>query len=245
MPYTLVHPAFVFPLKKWKDKWFSTEALIIGSFVPDFDIIFRFTENRYHLYTFTFINIITVILSIGILSYLFYFFLLKKQVDYILQIKNEELNSLRSLSHIIKVIISLFTAIYIHVYLDKITHPDAHDLYIYYQQFNYPVFIKDHLYSICLYGPLVVSSLIGMVLMIFYIFSIKSFSVGLLFQHDRIYFWLLLFVFSLFFFWLKVNITGLETGFKIDSFFLFSLSGLFYGFVVSCILFGFIRKIKL
>lgn len=245
MPYTLVHPGFVLPLKKWKKDWFSNEALIIGSFVPDFDIIFRFTENRFHIYTFTVINIFTVIFPISILSYLFYISVLKKTVDYIFF---EYKKPVRIIPHLIlnsKVLLSLLVSISFHIILDAISHPNVYDT---------NVWINEHLdipispsstYTIILYGPLIFSSIIGALLLIHLFLKENKHPAMIIlkwFAGNKIYYWMLFLLISILFFIFKVNVNGIERGFSIDSILLFSLTGIFYGFILATFLFPFIFK---
>ena len=59
MPFTLAHPAILFPLMKW-NKYFSATALIIGSMVPDVEFIAQLQESSTYSHHFPgifFINI--------------------------------------------------------------------------------------------------------------------------------------------------------------------------------------------
>ncbi len=246
MPYTLVHPGFVIPLRKWNKNWFLLESLIIGSFVPDYDIIFRFTENRFHLYTFTFLNILTVIYPISIFSYFFYYVFLRKTIYYLFSIKNEiQPIHLKDYKILFKIIISLFIAVNMHIILDFFTHPDAYKLYlwiIHHSSFNIS---KEKILFFCLYGPLSISSLLGAVLLIICLpkddSTIRQ-SIWKLFKGKRIYFWIMQLFILIIVFVAKVEINGLEKDFIIDSILLYSLSGFFYGFIISCFLFRVIFK---
>lgn len=243
MPYTLVHPAFVFPLKKWRDKWFSYDALIIGSFVPDFDIIFRFTENRFHIYTFTFLNILTVIFPIGVITYILYIHILKKTIIYLFQMEIKSEINYKDFRNTLKIIFSIFFAIIVHILLDNLTHPDANIL-IYKIKMLSPIpIVPNYMYLFCLYGPLVISSALGGILLISFLLEnniITSKSVNHIFEGKRIYFWCIMLITFILFFFIKIKINGLEEGYGIDSILLFSLSALFYGFVISCVLFRFL-----
>lgn len=245
MPYTLVHPGFVLPFKKWKKDWFSNEALIIGSFVPDFDIIFRFTENRFHLYTYTFINTIAVIFPISILSYLFYMSVLKKTVDYIF-FNNKNRGRIRPYLLInSKILLSLILSISLHILLDAITHPNVYET---------TVWINEHLDiplsatfadTVILYGPLIISSLIGATLLLYFFIKENTHPALVIknwFTGNKIYYWILFLLVTVMFFLLKLKLNGIEQGFRMDSVLLFSLTGIFYGFILATFLFPFIFK---
>jgi hypothetical protein len=126
MPFTLAHPGFIYHLKKWKPNLFSMEGLIvIGSFVPDFDLIFRFSNNRFHLFTFSPLNILFVIFPLSILTWLFYKFFLQKPIYYIFDgtLKNNDFLTKKELMvlcfslflSILFIFFSIFLLILMHI----------------------------------------------------------------------------------------------------------------------------------
>jgi hypothetical protein len=103
----------------------------------------------------------------------------------------------------LKIIFSIFFAIIVHILLDNLTHPDANKL-IYKIKMLSPIpIVPDYLYLICLYGPLVISSALGGILLISFLLEnniITSKSVNRIFEGERIYFWcIMLITFILFF----------------------------------------------
>ena len=45
MPFTLVHPIAVLPLKRARPRWFSLTGLVIGSMGPDFEYFLRWAAH--------------------------------------------------------------------------------------------------------------------------------------------------------------------------------------------------------
>ncbi|MCO5249715.1 MAG: DUF4184 family protein, partial [Chitinophagales bacterium] len=123
MPYTLVHPGFILPFARWLPKFFYLPALIVGSFIPDFDIIYRFSQTRYHLFTYTTSNIFLEIIPLGIvLTYIFSYILIpiseKGEID--ISINTSSVKSCLLL--LPKVVLNLIVAIYLHLFLDSYFH---------------------------------------------------------------------------------------------------------------------------
>lgn len=165
MPYTLLHPGFILPfVKKWV-RYVSVPALIVGSIIPDLDIIYRFSETRNHIFTYTLANILGVLVPIGIaLTYYLKWITLP-----ILQ-KGELIYRpsyvKQSLLKIPVIIISLIVAIYLHLFLDNYAHFDdtrglslrlGHDL-------GYEPEETEGIYFLLLYLPQVILSVVGLVL---------------------------------------------------------------------------------
>lgn len=244
MPFTLAHPGFIYHLKKWKPHLFSMEGLIIGSLVPDFDIIFRFTENRFHLFTFTPLNILFVIFPLSILTWLFYKLILQKTIFYIFDGELEKTNIIEP-KNLLSVTFSLFISIIIHLFLDLFAHPDA-----YYcamaicSLFNNQSFYKP-LFYFFLYFPLVFSSILGFFLLFKQLKKTNYLTQKNMqnwFERKKLPFWICFTTIASLVFLIKLNLNGLEKGFSIDSLILFALSGFFYSAIISLILFGFIKK---
>lgn len=132
MPFTLVHPAFVLPFYNRIKAYCIPVALIAGSLVPDYDIVFRFTETRFHLFSFSLYSVFGVLLPLALLTVFFYTyvlrdFMLEKCPPLIQQIAMNipsfvVKNSLRTYMLLIANIVA---AIYFHLFLDLISHYDA------------------------------------------------------------------------------------------------------------------------
>lgn len=244
MPFTLAHPGFIYHLKKWKPNLFSMEGLIVGSFVPDFDLIFRFSNNRFHLFTFSPLNILFIIFPLAFLTWLFYKFFLQKPIYYIFDgtLTNNNFLTQKNLK---VVCFSLFLSIFIHLFLDLFAHPDAYFCamaicsFLDNQNFYKPLFY------VFLYFPLVFFSLLGFYLLFIQIKKTNYLTKEIIFnwfRRDKMPFWIGFFISALSVFLIKLKINGLESGFSVDSIILHGLSGFFYGGIISSFLFGFRKK---
>jgi hypothetical protein len=244
MPFTLAHPGFIYHLKKWKPNLFSMEALVIGSFVPDFDLIFRFTNNRFHLFTFSPLNILLVIFPLSILTWLFYILFLQKPIYYIFD-GTPKNNDFLTKKEVMVVGFSLFISILIHLFLDLFAHPNAYFCAITICNYFDIQHFYNLLYYLFLYSPLVVTSLLGFYLLFFQINKSNYLNKEIIlnwFRKDKMPFWFAFFISSLSIFLVKLKINGLESGFSVDSIILHGLSGFFYGGIISSFLFGFRKK---
>lgn len=121
MPYTLAHPGFVLPLQRKWPRIFDASALAMGSIVPDFDIIFRFTETRFHIFDYSTDDIFVLIIPFSILAsiYLHLFFWPVIQNEKI----SISLSSFRKIP-ILSIVISAFIGVLAHLFLDGIFHPE-------------------------------------------------------------------------------------------------------------------------
>lgn len=121
MPYTLLHPGFTTPLyRKWP-RFFSFIGLIVGSIVPDLDIIYRFSETRYHIFSYSMTNITTVLLPISIIMYLYLKFLwfpISRSGSFNLSPTLLK----KTFIQIPKIIFSILIGISIHLFLDNFAH---------------------------------------------------------------------------------------------------------------------------
>jgi hypothetical protein len=68
MPYTFSHIGYVLPLKKRWSELFSTTGLVFGSIAPDYDILFRWTQNRFHIFQYDLWTILFLITPLAWLS---------------------------------------------------------------------------------------------------------------------------------------------------------------------------------
>ncbi|MFN8309506.1 MAG: DUF4184 family protein [Chitinophagales bacterium] len=116
MPYTLVHPGFMLPLEKKWPRIFSLSGLIAGSIVPDLDILFRLTHPRFHLFHFTFSEILCLLWPVAIvLTYYIQILLL----PFYLNEKKQ--------SHPLSILFTTLVAIVLHLALDGLVHQDAYE----------------------------------------------------------------------------------------------------------------------
>lgn len=247
MPYTFFHPGFVLPLARWFPRFFCIPALILGSFVPDLDIIYRFTETRYHLFSYSTSNILLELVPIGIiLTYYFHLIILpitsRGKIDFLSE------NYWNQLKKLPKIAFSVIVAIGVHLFLDQYVHfADARSLSIDIgQNLGYEPSELENIYLILLYLPQVIASGIG-----FLLIGIMAF----LYRKDilqQIKFlqknWFLTFMISgliaLSFTSWKIYKVGIEQRMQIDSFIIGITCGLMSAFILTPLLLWIIQKIK-
>lgn len=132
MPFTLVHPAFVLPIYNRIKSYSIPVGLIAGSLVPDYDIIFRFTETRFHLFTFDILSVIGLLIPLSFLTVFFYTYIFR---DFMLQqcppllkqvaIHLPDFTFRNNIKNYLLLLLNIIIAIYIHLFLDLISHYDA------------------------------------------------------------------------------------------------------------------------
>lgn len=163
MPYTFVHPAFVLPFKRTAPRALDSAALVMGSIVPDFDIIFRFSETRHHIFSYSAGNILFLILPIAVvLTWYMKWIMLPVYSGGSVQVgRNELWNTLLKTPQII---LSALLGILVHLWLDNITHIDAViDKAVYWSENlgRDPGDYQDF-YLFFLYGPAIIGSFVGL-----------------------------------------------------------------------------------
>jgi hypothetical protein len=167
MAYTFTHPGFVIYLKRKWPKLFNTAGLVMGSIVPDLDIIFRLSYARHHIFNYSFENILFQIVPLGILMSVFTHIAIIPA----LRKRRPEL-SIKNLLKIpiFQICVSCVIAIVIHLQIDKWTHLNANDIV-------HQIDLKTHIsieylriiFYTLMYGPPVASSLLGGILLYKYV----------------------------------------------------------------------------
>lgn len=236
MPYTFLHPSFILLFAKRFSKYVSIPALIIGSFVPDLDIIYRFTETRQHIFSYTPENIVFVLIPIGIvLTYYMQLVLIPISGQGIILPMSNSLK--QNLLLLPKIIFSLLIAILLHLYLDDFAHfDDAKGLSLRIgADLGYDPEETGTLYAILLYFPQLIISGVGLILTLicFYIFR-KEWSQHTQFLRKNKYATLLLSAFIFVTFTsMKIIKAGVEKGMEIDSVLIGITTGLMSAFLLA------------
>lgn len=169
MPYTLAHPGFILPLKRWFPKLFSVSGCIAGSIAPDFDIIFRFTETRFHIFTYNLAEIVFLILPISLFLALY----LKYFVRPMVVAPSEKLivPGRRDIPFF-SILFSALASILLHLWLDSILHIEV---YTFRQKFLQHVLIHPdqvkNLDMMIMYGPALVGTFIGFFLFLWFLWQ--------------------------------------------------------------------------
>ncbi len=180
MPYTLVHPGF----SAWiKNKWLpglSWNGLIFGSLVPDFDILFRFTEARFHLISVGFFNICFLLLPATlIISIIFHSLVRNTLIDFLPEILKKKVISFTTFNylHFLKQhygveVVSILIAILLHYFLDLISHWNAWYFMMGFHVLIYPIpFLKPYFFYFGWYFPQIIATAFGVYFVYIYYFN--------------------------------------------------------------------------
>lgn len=130
MPFTFAHTGYILPVKKKWSSHLSTTGLVFGSLAPDYDILFRFSENRFHLFQYDLFSILFYIYPLALLSVFFFHLtcqsVLSVNLPPVIQKKVSSFLSINIIpefkSHFIKISFSIILAVFLHLLLDIMCH---------------------------------------------------------------------------------------------------------------------------
>ncbi|MEZ5002454.1 MAG: DUF4184 family protein [Chitinophagales bacterium] len=259
MPYSFAHIGYAIGLKKkWISK-LSLNGLIFGSIAPDFDILFRFTNQRFHLF---FPNLTTIILilmplTIG-LSVIFHRFTRNTIIENLPQNLSQRLKSNLDFNYIkwlrrnYKIeSASIVIAIILHFLLDYFFHWNA---YYYMKIIHIGIYPNHSLinfhYYFGWYFPMVVSTLIGFVLLYKLLggkemITTKLIEEIVLIKLTKKLFWLSLIIIAILFSFAKLYFFKYEgNGYAWHSVIIYITSGLVFSFFATPILYQLIKKLS-
>lgn len=246
MPFTLVHPAFVLPIYTRIKSYCIPVGLIAGSLVPDYDIIFRFTETRHHLFAFNLRSIFGILTPLSFITVFFYTYILR---DFMMQRCPPLLQQIAvqlpafpfrsNRKEYILLFLNIVGAIYLHLFLDMISHYDAWSIM---QYVKYRISGNEILLNFTYWGSMYIPQLIFMLwgLYILYInckdylvyFSWKDF-----FSKRMLGYYIIAHVIAL----IKISLSGIKAEFGIDVIIISLFCGYTLAFAILAILY-FIRK---
>ncbi len=258
MPYTLAHPGFsLYLFRKLKSR-VGTTGLVVGSIFPDTDILFRISNSRFHIYKYGFLDVFLIILPLSILTGLFFHQYIKpvllKKVDMLSLNLSEEILNFKYIpwfkKNFHKEILGVVLAVYLHIFLDIISHWDA-----YYGGYILNYFIYPHPkslkigYIITLYFPIVLFSLIGFWLLHKFFLNIKINIIQLLgvlttTVKNHFGYWLIFGLYGVLLSYLKIQKSGFEPDFKIDYLFISLTSGFILAFFTFPLIYSTFKWLK-
>lgn len=178
MPFTFSHPAIVLPATYMDKRKYSLSALIMGSMTPDFEYFFRMRD--YSEYSHTLTGMFWFDMPLGlILLFLFHDLVrdpLIEHMPFSLNIRFSEFQKLNWNRHFKEntrvILISLFVGIASHIFLDSFTHEGK------YFADRIPILTNNmNILGYEISGAMVfqyVSSVIGGIIMILYIFNLPE-----------------------------------------------------------------------
>jgi hypothetical protein len=248
MPYTFLHPGFVLPFARWFPRFLSIPALIMGSFVPDLDIIYRFSETRYHIFSYSTANILFELLPIGIIL-TYYFYMVNLPIIEIGRIDILPKNYWKHLKKLPQIVASVLLAISIHLFLDRYAHfNDSRSLSrevglnLGYESSEF-----EHIYQILMYLPQILISGIGFILTVILIFiNRKELLEKTKYLQEK---WFSALIISglviLSFTSMKIIKVGLEKEMQIDSILIGITCGLMSAFLLTPILLWILQRINI
>ena len=240
MPYTFAHLGYIIPLRKKFQSYFSVLGLVFGSIVPDYDILFRFTENRFHLFQYDLHSVFVIILPLALVSTLYFDIFCKKIfIEYLpdfyyQKYKNHQQPFIHNLTilNVIKTSISIIIAIYIHLVLDFFCHLlDGFTVKILILTITQNIFLSELGYIVAIYLLPIVFTIFGFYLI--YKSYLKGQKVKTLFQYSdktKIRFWYLLILLTLLLSFVKLYFIKTSSFFLID----YLLISITSSFIISC-----------
>jgi hypothetical protein len=165
MPHTFVHPGFLLWLTN-KNKHVYFSAIVISSIVPDFDILFRLTDTRIHIFNSSFKDVFGIILPLSFCFWLFYYFFLNKIYSNLFTFINLEPEL--KIKDLIYVIFTMIFGIYVHLFLDLISHWNAFNLQMLIGANTGNLILSYFFYFYALYGNAILISFLGFYLTLRY-----------------------------------------------------------------------------
>ncbi len=172
MPFTFAHPGYLLWVKhKWEN--ISISAIVISSMVPDFDILFRITDTRIHIFRYDIKTIFLYILPISFFLWIFYEYILKKIYISIFPIFRTSNSTIKELPF---VILLMMVSILAHIFLDLISHWNAQTLFMIVGWNSGNIIMSSIMYFFSLYGVGVLFSGLGFYLILKYLKSEYDFN---------------------------------------------------------------------
>lgn len=226
MPYTFSHPGFSIWLKHKYLKRLSLNGLIVGSITPDFDILFRLNDSRFHLLDYHLWQILLLLLPITLLVSLYIHQVLKSvYIEVLPQSITAKFTSIFKLNYWLYLknnfgieCLSFFIGICFHLFLDYITHWNAYYFMQACQILIYPnSSLQNFYYYFGWYFPQIIFTILGFYLLYKYCFSDFSLSSLLTevktFSKSSKIFWVSIIVCSLVYSFTKLALFGYEENF--------------------------------
>lgn len=257
MPFTLAHIGYILPVKKkWKTS-FSTTGLVFGSLAPDYDILFRITNVRFHLFQYDLIEILLYILPLSMLSaFFFHLFCRNILIEHLpepFEKRYSQHNAVNTFhlfrTSILRIGGSALFAIFLHLLLDFLCHMlDAHSLKMAVFSLFQNEFMASSAYFLGIYGLPVLFSLAGFYLIFRYEFpkpvSVHSFKL----TKNKLQFWSLFLISTLLIAAIKIKITETDLEFYADYIIISLTTSLMLAIYFTCLIYAargfFLKKIN-
>ncbi len=257
MPFTFAHPGFTLPFKKWKPVYFSATGLVFGSIAPDMDILLRFTNPRFHIFQYDIKCVVLYIFPIAlILSIYFHLVMRNIFIDHLPDVLADKFRQYKTFhyfnylkQHGLIVVTSIFFAIYLHLFLDFISHWDAFPFKVYGWHYYHSYWMGFVYYYTAIYAPAVILTIAG-----FYFIGqtlgIRISDITTMIKNtgsdrSRFIFYGVLLFFGILIAFIKTAITGIEKAFIIDSLVINFTNGLMLSCMITPLFYLIGKKLNL
>lgn len=254
MPFTFAHTGYILPVKKKWTSYFSTSGLVFGSLAPDYDILFRFSENRFHLFQYDLFSIFFYIYPLALLSIIFFHLccqvILSENLPFFVRDKMSSFLSIDITSelkrHFFKISFSIIFAIFLHLLLDMLCHfLDAWSVKMLVLTLTRNIQTANIFYGLAIYALPVLFSLYGFYLLWKYVAEEQPMITDFSITKKQLTFWILVFLLAVGISILKFYIFQLqEDGFLADQLIISLTSSVMLSFYLVCIGYLFAKKIN-
>ena len=253
MPYTFAHIGFIAPVKKKWQTNFSTTGLVFGSIAPDYDILFRLTNVRMHLFQYDIVCILFMIFPLALVSALFFHLfcsaVLFNNLPAFYQNKFKEYKAFDFIETFKKdylsISLSILFAIILHLILDFFCHClNAYQTRLTILQLFHNQLLGDVSYFFAIYGLPVLFSLAGFIILFPYIFKEKDILKHLKFSRQQLLFWLWILVNTFLFTLLKFYTSAIDYEFIIDFIAISVTSSFILAIYTTCLIYFLSQKFR-
>ncbi|MFN8263205.1 MAG: DUF4184 family protein [Chitinophagales bacterium] len=253
MPFTLAHIGYTIPIAKKLRNYCSISGLVFGSIAPDYDILFRFTANRFHLFSYSILCNVFIIMPLAILSTLFFHLVCQsiiiqktpniKQEFWSRLIHTDILDEI--VNRPIRLIFSILLSIYVHLLLDSMCHIlDAYTIKMLVIGFTKNDSLAKVAYILAIYFLPLLFSIVGLLYLLYsgnLIQSIKE-----IYQEKKMFnFWIIVFVFAVIITVVKVMLIQTEYFFAFDYYIISLTSSFLISLSLCCLYYKLSEKKKI
>ena len=225
MPYTFAHIGYILPIKKKWKQYFSITGLVFGSLAPDYDILFRLTKVRFHIFQYDLKTICFFIFPIATISALFFHLFCRKIIiknlpspffeKYQKYLSFDFIDYLKK--HFLVFSASILLAIFLHLFLDFLCHIlDAYSIQILVSEKVSNIFIIKLSGILAIYFLPVLFTLVGFFLLYILILKKRLNLSDFKLCTEINKFWTLIAIFTLALCVLKLTYTEFQDSYYID-----------------------------
>jgi hypothetical protein len=252
MPFTFSHIGFILPFRKKWSTHLSVSGLVFGSIAPDYDILFRLTNVRFHIFQYDLKSILFLIYPLALFSAIGYHLFCRNIIIQNLPSPFEKryrkflsfnfLDYLRK--NFFRVTLSILFAILFHLFLDALCHHyDAYDTKLLALSYWDNYYFGNVAFFSALYAIPVILSIIGFYLIYRYEFHSSLRLAYFAMPKRKSTFWLSMLVIGLLFCLVKWSITEKDIVFPVDYIVITLASSFILSVYATCLLHLSLQKI--